>query len=121
MKIVNFLQRLLNKEKFVDEFKIKFNDNKQMYVIVRGNSSGVFSGFLIKKEGQTVELIQCRRLWRWEGASSISQLAISGTSNPMKCKFPEETIKHTLLDAIEIIACTEKAYDIIKSVPIWKS
>ena len=51
-------------------------------VIVRGERSGVFFGTLAAKDGQEVKLEKCRRLWYWDGAASISQLAADGTSNP---------------------------------------
>jgi hypothetical protein len=55
---------------------------KGKYVIVRGDRSGVFAGVLAKHEGQFVELTDCRRLWYWDGAASISQIAniaVTGT------------------------------------------
>lgn len=51
-------------------------------VIVRGDRSGVFFGTLVKKDGHEVTLENCRRLWYWDGAASISQLAVDGTTIP---------------------------------------
>lgn len=48
-------------------------------VIVRGDRSGVFFGTLVEREGQEVKLEKCRRIWYWDGAASISQLAKEGT------------------------------------------
>ena len=90
------------------------------YVIVRGNHSGVFAGILTAREGQEVQLTNCRRIWYWDGAASISQLAIDGTSKPSDCKFPAPVEEITILDAIEIIPCTEKAEASIKAVREWK-
>ena len=90
------------------------------YVIVRGDRSGVFAGNLAARDGREVQLTDCRRIWRWEGASSISQLSIDGTSKPMNCKFPAPVAEITILDAIEIIPCTEKAEASIKAVREWK-
>ena len=56
-------------------------------VIVRGDASGVFYGTLKGKSGREVTLSRCRRIWYWDGAASISQLAVDGTSNPGNCKF----------------------------------
>ena len=50
------------------------------YVIVRGDRSGVFFGEFIERKGREVKLANCRRLWYWDGACSISQLAVDGTS-----------------------------------------
>lgn len=90
------------------------------YVIVRGDRSGVFAGHLKSKEGREVTLTDCRRIWYWDGAASISQLAIDGTSKPGDCKFPAPVAEITILDAIEIIPCTKKAETSIKAVREWK-
>lgn len=34
-------------------------------------------------------LKNARRLWYWDGAASISQIAVDGVSKPENCKFPE--------------------------------
>lgn len=89
-------------------------------VIVRGDRSGVFFGTLKKKEGQEVVLTNCRRLWYWEGAASISQLAAEGTTNPGGCKFTMAVDEIGILDAIEIIPCTEKSINSIEKIVVWK-
>jgi len=99
--------------------KLKIKDGSP-YVIIRGKDSGAFSGFLIKKEGTECTLDNTRRLWHWEGAASLSQLAIEGVKSPKKCKFTIETMGHTILDCIEIIPCTQNAYINIKNVDLWK-
>lgn len=90
------------------------------YVIIRGDRSGVFAGTLIAKEGSEVELSDCRRLWYWDGAASISQLAVDGTASPRECKFTITVPSICITDVIEIIPCTEKAKASIKAVPEWK-
>jgi hypothetical protein len=90
------------------------------YVIVRTYSAGVFAGILISREGKEVVLAQARRLWRWEGAASLSQLAQSGTSKPSECKFPEVVDEVLLTEAIEILSVTKTAQTIIEGVPTWK-
>ena len=89
------------------------------YVIVRTYSAGVFAGELESKNGQEVVLKNARRLWYWDGAASLSQLAMEGTSKPENCKFPCEVDRIELLQAIEILDVTNKARDSIKSVKIW--
>ena len=89
-------------------------------VIVRGDRSGVFFGTLAAKDGQEVKLEKCRRLWYWDGAASISQLAVNGTSNPRDCKFTVTVDEIEILDAIEIIPCSEKAIKSIEGVKEWK-
>lgn len=91
------------------------------YVIVRGDRSGVFAGTLAARDGREVQLTDCRRIWYWDGAASISQLAIDGTNRPGVCKFPAPVSEITILDAIEITPCTKKAEASIKAVGIWKA
>lgn len=89
-------------------------------VIVRGDRSGVFFGTLTAKDGQEVELKHCRRIWYWEGAASISQLANEGVKNPDYCKFTVTVESICILDAIEIIPCTDMAISIIEGAKEWK-
>ena len=89
-------------------------------VIVRGDRSGVFYGTLEEKNGTEVTLKGCRRIWYWEGAASISQLAVSGTTKPSECKFTVTVPDIIITDAIEIIPCTEYAKKSIEGVPEWK-
>ena len=90
------------------------------YVIVRCDRAGVFAGVLKEKEGREITLTDCRRLWYWEGAASISQLAVDGTGKPNNCKFTIPVDEIVLLEAIEIITCTKKGEKSIRGVVEWK-
>ena len=90
------------------------------YIIVRTYSAGVFAGTLVSRKGQEVELSNARRLWYWEGAASLSQLAMEGVKSPDKCKFPVEVNFVVLLQAIELLPVTKHARSSIAQVPIWK-
>lgn len=89
-------------------------------VIIRGDRSGVFFGTLTHKEGREVTLTKCRRLWYWDGAASISQLAAEGTTNPSGCKFTVTVDEIVILDAIEIVLCSDKAIKSIEGVKEWE-
>lgn len=89
-------------------------------VIIRGDRSGVFFGTLTEKNGQEVKLTNCRRLWYWSGAASLSQLAVDGVANPDGCKFTMSVGEIVILDAIEIIPCTVKAVESITSTREWR-
>lgn len=93
---------------------------KMSYVIVRTYSAGVFAGLLKKRNGKEVEMTKARRLWYWDGAASLSQLAAEGVSKPQNCKFavPVDVI---LTEAIEILPCTPKAIKSIASVAEWRA
>ena len=89
-------------------------------VIVRGDRSGVFFGTLANKNGREVTLTNCRRLWCWYGAASISQLAADGATRPNDCKFTVTVDELVILDTIEIIPCTDKAITSIEGVRVWR-
>lgn len=105
-----------------DSVQIKAESKNGMkYVICRTYSAGVFAGYLESRSGQEVVMREARRLWYWDGAASLSQLAIDGVSKPQNCKFPEAVDRVELLQAIEILDVSEKAKKSIASVGVWKS
>ena len=89
-------------------------------VIIRGDRSGVEIGTLVAQNGREVTLHNARRLWYWDGAASLSQLAKDGPAIPGECKFTVTVDSITILDAIEIIPCTDKAIKSIEEVIEWK-
>ncbi len=89
-------------------------------VIIRGDRSGVFFGTLKAKDGNEVTMENCRRLWFWRGAASISQIAMEGVKQPDKCFFTVSVDEIIITDVIEIISCTETAAKCIEGVEEWK-
>lgn len=96
------------------------NKYEGKFYIVRCNRAGVFAGEIENREGQEVTLKNCRRLWYWDGACSLSELAEKGTQRPNNCKFTVKVDRLEVLEAIEIIECTEKARKSIEGVKEWK-
>ena len=95
------------------------NVNEMAYVIVRTHSAGVFAGYIKDRNGKEVELINARRIWYWDGAASLSQLAQEGTKKIDKCKFAMPT-NIFMFEAIEILEVSEIAKKIIEEAPVWK-
>ena len=91
------------------------------FKIVRTHSAGVYAGYVESRVGKEVVIRNARRLWRWYGAASLSELAMRGTSQPDKCKFPMAVDRVELMEAIEIIDCTEMARKSIQEVPTWSA
>lgn len=87
--------------------------------IIRGSKSGVFYGEIAERNGQEVTIRNCRRLWYWDGAMTLSQLAKEGTKKPGNCKFTVTVSKLVVLDAVELILCTEAAQKSIEAVKEW--
>lgn len=88
--------------------------------IVRGDRSGVFYGDITSRDGREVTISNVRRLWYWNGAASLSQLAAEGVKKPGNCKFTMTVSSITILDAIELLPCTEEAEKSIEGVKEWK-
>jgi hypothetical protein len=84
------------------------------YVIIRTHSSGIHFGILEENEDDTIILKDARRIWYWEGAFTLSQIAIDGISSKSKlsCTIPEILIPKI----IELIPCSEKSINNIKGM-----
>ena len=83
------------------------------YCIFRTYSAGVFFGKLAIKEGKECIIDECRRLYYWKtnGGISLTEVAITGLHSDSKVCAKKD--RHWI-EAIEIIACTEKAIESIK-------
>ncbi|TXH09471.1 MAG: hypothetical protein E6R03_16695 [Hyphomicrobiaceae bacterium] len=89
------------------------------YVICRSRDAAVFAGYLVERNGREVELANARRIYYWDGAATLSQLAQDGTSKPDQCKFPAPVDRVELLEVCEVLYVTEKARLSIASVAEW--
>lgn len=93
-------------------------------VIIRSYGAGVFFGTLNEVEQcedkYTVELLNCRRLWYWDGACSITQLAVDGVKRQENCKFTITEPSIVVSSVIEIHKCSDNAISSIESVWEWK-
>lgn len=92
----------------------------EQYYIIRSDRAGVFFGNIKERNGNEVSLTNVRRLWYWDGACSLSQLAVEGTKKPGNCKFTIAVPEMIVLGVIEIIPCTDAAVESIKEVKEWK-
>lgn len=89
------------------------------YCIVRSARAGVFAGTVTSRNGQEVCMTNARRIWYWDGAASLSQLATTGTSKPENCKFPAPVTSVLLMEVVEILPTTTTAEQSIKGVLTW--
>lgn len=106
------------KNKLLEQLE-KEKSKGMQYVIVRTYSAGVFAGFLYRRNGKEAVLKQARRIWYWDGAASLSELAVRGTVKPKNCKFPIAVPEVTLTEVIEIIPTSQEGRKSIESVPVW--
>jgi hypothetical protein len=93
------------------------NENK--YFIVRCELAGVFFGKIKERSENEVTMTCVRKLWYWNGACAVEELAVTGTQMPGDCKFTVAVEEMILKDPIQIIPCTEKAVESIKGVKAW--
>lgn len=81
-------------------------------VIVRCDRGSPWFGYLKSRKGREVSLMRARRIWRWYGAWTLSEIATSGLDiGKSKIAAPVDV---TLTDAIEIIVCMPAAVVILE-------
>ena len=93
-------------------------------VIIRSYGAGVFFGTLneveIKGDKLIVELLNDRKLYYWDGACAVQEIANKGTLNAVNCKFTVTVASQVISSVLEIIPCTEIAIKAIEGVKEWK-
>lgn len=104
----------------VSENKIAEPIDGMPFVCIRTYSAGVHFGYLKSRNGKEVELVNSIRVYYWDGACSLSELATNGSSKIDKCKYAV-TVPHIILtEAIEIIDVTEVAKNQMEGAKRWK-
>lgn len=76
------------------------------FVLVRTYSAGVHCGTLSSMNGKEVALTDARRVWRWRGANSLSELSQNGAAKEYT-RISEPVPTTVLTEAIEVIACSD--------------
>lgn len=61
-----------------------------------------------------------RKLWYWDGACAVEQLAMEGTKKPGSCQFTVTVPEMELMGVIQVLPCTEAAAASIEAVREWK-
>ncbi len=79
------------------------------YVVIRTFSAGVHVGELVKQSasGKRVTLLSARRIWRWTGANTLSEVSLHGVGEGSRVS--EVVPRIELTEAIEIIPCSPEA------------
>lgn len=99
-----------------------FTIDKEKRYIIRCDRAGVFFAHVTEYDPvtATATLTDCRRLWYWDGAASISQIAMEGVKKPDNCKFTVTVPVMIVGGVSELVPCTEKAEKSIDKVQVWK-
>lgn len=87
--------------------------------IVRADRAGVFFGEVVERNGSEVKMRNVRKVWYWDGAAAVEQLAVYGTSKPTLCKITVEVSEMEITGVIQIIPCTEKSQKCLEAVKVW--
>lgn len=87
------------------------------FVVVRTYSAGVHAGILIAKKGKEVRLADSFRIWSWTqpetNTGSLSAVSQYGVGPGSKIGNAVSLIE--LTEAIEVIGCSERAENSIRS------
>jgi hypothetical protein len=74
---------------------------KKKMVLVRTYLAGVHFGELVSRKGQEAVIARCRRIWSWQGANSLNEIANSGVATGSKISEPTASV--TLTQVIEVL------------------
>jgi hypothetical protein len=77
-------------------------------VLVRTASAGVHYGTLESRSGQETHLMNARRIWSWNGALSLSEIAAKGL-DVKNSKISEQVEEIILPTSIEVILISDKS------------
>lgn len=81
---------------------------KGTFVIVRCRDAGVHCGEYRSHKGREVRLRNARRIWRWYGAMTLSDIACTGLDSA-NSKISKPVRRAILPEACEILSVTDAA------------
>lgn len=79
---------------------------KKPYVVIRTYSAGVHVGVLESRKGKEVKLSNARRIWSWQGANTLHEIALHGVKAGSKVSETVSSVE--LTEAIEVIVCSKE-------------
>jgi len=103
--VMNILETLLNKQ-----------------VIVRSHMAGVYFGTLVDAQlcdarSPHALLRNVRKIWSWDGANCLSDIALGGVQKPSRIAPPLEW--SVIFDVIEILPLSDAAARNLYAQPFW--
>jgi len=91
------------------------------FCIIRTYSAGVFAGWYnTKTKGKEGIVYDAIRIWYWDGANSLSDVASQKSVKPENCKFCQPVKEVILKEIIEVIPTTIEAQTFIINLKKWK-
>lgn len=77
------------------------------HCVIRTYSAGVHLGTIKSVDGSQVIVEDARRLWKWEGAFTLNEVALTGVFKTSRIAVEVPTL--SLSDMVELIPTSEKA------------
>lgn len=87
-------------------------------VLIRANGAGVYFGTLERMEGDQVKVANVRNIWRWTGASCLSQIANEGVTGS---KIGPVVSSMVINNVLQVIPLSEAAIANLERQPEWKA
>ena len=91
---------------------------KEQYVIVRSSLAGVFCGTLENKNGTEVVLTNARKIYRWQGAYTVEDIAVKGL-NAEASQITVQVGEIVIDDVCQVLPTTDAAQKILTEAPTW--
>ena len=87
-------------------------------VLIRAKGAGVYFGTLEKMEGDQVKVVNIRNIWRWTGASCLSQIANEGVTGD---KIGPVVSSMVINNVLQVMPLTNAAIANLENQPEWKA
>jgi hypothetical protein len=91
---------------------------KNQYYIVRADRAGVFFGQIKEKSKDSVVMTDVQKIHYWDGAAAVEQIATDGVNDQSRLTVVIDEME--IAGPIQIIPCTQKSYERLKSLKLWK-
>ena len=89
-------------------------------IIARIERAGVFHGTLDYIDGEIIRLKDVRRIYYWNGALSVTDIAAVGITGG-KVTVPVSTVEFMSDKIVELNECSDEATKSIEAIKPWKN
>ncbi len=89
-------------------------------IIARIDRAGVFHGTLDYIDGEIIRLKDARRIYCWDGALSVTDIAAKGITGG-KVTIPVSTVEFMSDKIVELNECSEESTKSIESIKAWRN
>lgn len=102
--------------------KKKKTTTTEPYVIARCSGAGVHAGYLVSRnENGRIILRDSRRIWRFNGAQTLSEVAVYGLSEESRIAPVVNRLELRPDDVHELIWCQPAGQEAIESAKEWRA